>query len=269
VPNYDLGQSNTLPQHSFEVQWPLLDTAPGGVGDADPAQCVDYLLNSTIYGALGGNPMRSTICSRPAPHRPPATRLADLLPAMGFGMSPLLDSQEPCLQILDRWTTIFNTDLCWTGYSLYFDPLGPDTVTANGVTYLPDNTLEFALTDDDFMRADGDDPVILRRTRQSDAGNGSSRSRSAIGRTNIMSSRPANRTRGWSTSIWAEAAVGLQANEICEPSDRRGLRGAVPAAQGLRSQPVRVRAAAVLHVPAARARRAVSRIRSSDPSRFG
>jgi hypothetical protein len=56
---------------------------------------------------------------------------------MGFGFSPLLDSQEPGLDILKRWTMIFNTALVWTGYSLFFSPYGAETVTANGVTYRP------------------------------------------------------------------------------------------------------------------------------------
>jgi hypothetical protein len=93
--------------------------------------------------------------------------------AMGFGMSPLLDSQEQCSRSSIAGRRSSTPRSCWTGYSLLFAPYGADTVTGNGVTYLPDNTLEFALTDDngDFIYEDGEDPVKLRRKRQSSCPN--------------------------------------------------------------------------------------------------
>jgi hypothetical protein len=74
VPNYDLGQTNTLSQHSFEVEWPLSTPRQAANGDADPAQCVDLFLNSTVFGALiGGAPMELDNLSRRR-RRQPAMR---------------------------------------------------------------------------------------------------------------------------------------------------------------------------------------------------
>jgi hypothetical protein len=172
VPNYDLGQTNTLGQHSFEVQWPLAGTAPGSAGDADCGLCVDLFLNSPIYGALpdGSIDADSLLSTGAAPTTGDAA-YQTYCTAMGFGMSPLLDSQEPAIDILKRWTKIFNSALIWTGYSIFFMPYGPDEITANGVTYLPDFTSQFALGDADFLREDGEDPIKCRRKSPADCMN--------------------------------------------------------------------------------------------------
>jgi hypothetical protein len=51
--NYDLGSSATLPQHSFEVQWPRYDTAGMGTGDALPSYIIDDFLRDPKIGAIG------------------------------------------------------------------------------------------------------------------------------------------------------------------------------------------------------------------------
>lgn len=220
VSNFDLGGSNVFPQFTFEVKWPLLNTAPGGVGDADPAQCVDTLLNSSLYGALGGFPMQlDNFLSTGAATTTGDSAYQTYCKAMGFGMSPLLDSQETCTTILDRWATMFNTALCWTGYSLSFQPYGADTITGNGVTYLPDNTLEFALTDDngDFIYSEGEDPVRLIRKRQSsqpNCGNLEIRNRG-----NQYNTEPAPWDDQASIDLYGRIpADSYTAHEICEPS---------------------------------------------------
>jgi hypothetical protein len=220
VPNLDLGDSNTLPQFSFEVKWPLLDTAPGGKGDADPAQCIDTLLNSNLYGAIKGYQMQlDGLLSTGAATTTGDAAYQTYCKAMGFGMSPLLDSQEQGTQILLRWATIFNTALCWTGYSLAFSPYGPDTVTGNGVTYLPDNTIEFVLTDDngDFIYSDGADPVRLVRKRQSDLPNYGYLE--VLNRSNNYNAEPSPWDDQGSIDLYGPISGDTyQAHEICEPS---------------------------------------------------
>lgn len=220
VANLDLGSSNTLSQFSFEVQWPLYNTAPGGKGDADPAQCVDNLLNSSIYGALLGASMQlDFLFSTGAATTTGDDAWQTYCKAMGFGMSPLLDTQEVCLDILTRWTTLFNADLSWTGYSVGFLVRGADTITANGVTYLPDNTIEFALTFDngDFLASTDSEPVRLRRAR-----------RSTLPSYGYLEIR--NRSNDYNTepSPWDDQGLidefgpipnsDFTAHEICEPS---------------------------------------------------
>ena len=63
-----------------------------------------------------------------------------------------------------------NTAIVWNGYSMKFHPYGPDTVTGNGVTYIPDFPVRYVLTDADF-RYSGDDPIKMNRSDPADAYN--------------------------------------------------------------------------------------------------
>lgn len=173
VANYDLAQSNVFPQHSFLMRRPLYNTAPGGVGDADVALVIDDFLNSTKNGVLIGEGALDTASLMSGAD---ATTTGDnafqtYCTAMGFGFSPELEDQESALDIMDRWTAIFNTGIIWTGYSLKFLPYGPDTITANGVTYLPNFVSRYTLTDDDYIFAEGTDPVTPSRMSPQDVKN--------------------------------------------------------------------------------------------------
>jgi hypothetical protein len=217
VPNYDLGSSNTLGQHAFEVEWPLLNTAPGGTGDADPAQCVDMLLNSNLYGALMGQPSfpLENVFSTGAATTTGDAAFQTYCKALGLGMSPLLDSQESCNSILERWATLFNTMLCWTGYSLQFLPYGSETTTANGVTYLPDTSAKFAFADNDFLANGTDDPIILRRKAPADAFNIISLEITA--RANDYNTEPVEwHDQGLIDVYGMNPQSSTQAHEICE-----------------------------------------------------
>jgi hypothetical protein len=212
VANYDLGQSNALPQHSFEIQWPLIDTAPGGKGDADPAQCVDTVLNSPLFGALLGQPA--------LPVEALFTTGTDAAfqtycRAMGIGISPLLDSQEAANAILERWALLCNTALCWTGYSLKFVPYGTEGVAANGASYAPDVTAKFAFDDDDFLFNGTDDPIIVRRKAPADAPNAVTLE--FANRANQYNTEPAEwRSQGLIDQFGLNAQGTTTAHEICD-----------------------------------------------------
>lgn len=217
VANYDLGSSNTLGQHSFELEWPLLNTAPGGNGDADPAQCVDKLLNSNLYGALLGGPSFSleNLFSTSAATTTGDATFQTYCQAMGLGMSPKLDSQETCNSVLDRWALLFNTRLCWTGYSLNFLPYGSETVTGNGVTYLPDTTAKFNFADNDFLANGTDDPIIVRRKAPADAFN--IITLEICARANDYNSEPVEwHDQGLIDVYGMNAQSSTQAHEICD-----------------------------------------------------
>ena len=215
--NYDLGQSNSLPQHSFELKLPLWNTALPATGDADAAQCIDSFLNSSIYGALiGGNVDTTSLMSSAAASTTGDAAFQTYCRAMGFGISPLLESQEQALAILDRWTYILNTDMVWTGYSLFFLPRGSETITNNGVTYLPDTAIAFALTDDDFIPG-GSDPVILRRKSPMDVFN--SIKLEIRNRANQYNIEPIEwRDQGLVDVYGLHAQSSIKGNEICEQS---------------------------------------------------
>lgn len=170
VPNYDLGQSNSLPQHSFEVEGLLFGTGVGGY-DADPALVIQDFLGNPVHGVGFDISVLSNLLSTPDASSPGDSAFQTYCTAMGFEMSPAMTGQEEAGQILSRWANLCNTALVWTGSSLKFHPYGSDEVTANGVTYIPNFPIRYFLTDDDFIYSDGEDPVQFDRSDVADAFN--------------------------------------------------------------------------------------------------
>src|SRR5579862_110074 len=143
---YKLGSSAALPNHNFEVAGILAYTAPGGLGDANPADIVDDFLTNAQYGLPG---LPSSVID--------ATSLAfykTYCQAQGIFFSPVIggdNGQEQCSQILDRWASLSNTWIFWSGNVFKFVPLGDSAITNNGVTYTPNLTIQYNLTYDDFI----------------------------------------------------------------------------------------------------------------------
>jgi hypothetical protein len=173
VANYDLGQSNTFGQHSFQTQALLWQTGIGGtaVGDADPALVIEDFLENPTHGiGLDLSGFSNLLSTADAPTIGDSA-YQTYCQAMGFALSPFLVSQENAKSIIQRWLELTNTAPVWTGYTLKFHPYGPDTVTANGVTYLPDFPVRYELTDIDFIFEKGSDPIKFNRSDPSDAYN--------------------------------------------------------------------------------------------------
>ena len=172
VQNYDLESSNAFPQHSFEATSLLEGTGVGGtVSDADPSEVILDFLSNEVYG-VGFNVGILTNLSSTAD----ATTTGDgtfqtYCRAMGFAMSPFLSTQQRAGEILQRWASLFNTAIVWTGYSLKFYPYGPDELTANGVTYLPDFPIRYSLSDNDYVSDRSSDPIVFNRSDYADAFN--------------------------------------------------------------------------------------------------
>jgi hypothetical protein len=159
--NYNLGQSESLPSHSFEVLGPLHGTGYTGGGDADAALVVQDFLTNPQYGAYFPTARLDTTALLSGPN---AATTGDgayqtYCRAMGWGISPFIQSQEPAIEILSRWCQITNTAPVWTGYALRLIPFGDVTVTGNGVTYVPPTGSTFAFTDDDYVQDGDKDPV--------------------------------------------------------------------------------------------------------------
>jgi hypothetical protein len=179
--NYDLGNSASLPQHSFETEALRYNTQVGGAGDADPALCVFDLLTLPIGGAGFPETLidEASLLSGPDAPTTGDSAFQTYCQAMGFGISPALTTQEQCIDVLDRWGKILNTAVIWNGALLKFVPYALETITGNGVTYIPPNTVSasiYTLTDADFISgggSDGDpqDPVVITRRNPSDTKN--------------------------------------------------------------------------------------------------
>lgn len=147
--NYKLGASAALPNHNFEVAGILAYSMVGSGapnGDANPSDIISDFLTNPQYGLPG---LPSSVLD--------ATSLAfykTYCTAQGIFFSPALggdNGQEQVSQILDRWASLSNTWIFWSGNVFKFVPLGDSSITANGVTYTPNLTIQYNLTDDDFI----------------------------------------------------------------------------------------------------------------------
>lgn len=218
VSNYDLGQSNALPQHSFEVEWPLFNTQVGGSGDADPALVIEEFLTNPSYGVGFDFSVfnQDTVFSGPDAPTTGDAAYQTYCQAMGFGLSPIISNQSAAGESVDRWAMLTNTAIVWNGYELKLRPYGSDTVTGNGVTYLPDFSIQYVLTDKDFLREDGEDPIKFDRVDPADAKNGFDLVIS--NRDNEYNDLPVSwRDQGLVDQYGFRKADSMDAKEICQP----------------------------------------------------
>lgn len=156
--DYDLADSATLSNHSFEADFAI--QLGGGVVDADPKDVItDFLTNAASgvpgwgSGLLGDMSDYSLYC-----------RASNLL------LSPVLESQTTANSILTEWLLATNSDTVWSEGVLKFFSYGDAAVTGNGVTWTPNLTPAYALGEDDFCEND-DGPVQQDIVDQSDAYN--------------------------------------------------------------------------------------------------
>jgi hypothetical protein len=160
--NYDLGTSETVPSLSYEVNAPLEGTGYTADGfDADCALVVQDFMTNAQYGVpswptawLNADALLSG---------PDATTTGDsayqtYCRAMGWGFAPALQNSEQAAGIISRWSQISNTAPVWTGYDLQLIPFGDETVTGNGVTYIPPTAAVFDFGDDDYIQDNDNDP---------------------------------------------------------------------------------------------------------------
>lgn len=157
TPSYQLTSAAEVENHNFEVngrfQFP-------GRKDCDPADFVIDILTNPTFGAafpgqrMGDLSLYSTFCR-----------------ASGLFISPALTEQTEAHQLLTETAEMTNSAVLWSEGILKVVPYGDTAISANGATYIPDLTAIYDLTDDDFLRDRGDDPVKCRRKTPADAFN--------------------------------------------------------------------------------------------------
>ncbi len=200
VENYDLGESASVPNQNmlvvrqclttqgdnyFQASWCIPNAIqPGypivaeaflhGIPTADMALVIQDMLTNAQYGVPcfpAGSIDTATLLSGPNAVSTGDMALQTYLRALGIGMSPVLDSQETAQSILDRWMQITNCAAVWSGASLKFIPYGDETISRNGVIYLPNLSVVYDLDDDDYLGDATQDPVQITRTDFNDAYN--------------------------------------------------------------------------------------------------
>ncbi len=164
--DFDLGSSASLPSIAFEVAGLLGADARALNGvDCDPAAIVGDFLTSPQYGvgfpaaaidaaSLYGTGLSGTV--NDASYR-------SYCRAAGLALSPALADQEAANAVLARWLQLTNTAAVWSGGTLKFVPYGDAPLGGDGFGFVPDATPLYDLTDDDFIAAEGADPVEVAR----------------------------------------------------------------------------------------------------------
>lgn len=169
--NYYLGSSPHLPQFSLEVFGVLFNSAGINGGDADPALITNDFLTNSQYGVgfPAGSIDATTLFS---PGSGPDSSYQGYCRASYLALSPALTNQEAANSILSRWLHLTNTAAVWSGGKLKFVPYGdsvagptPNQFAPGGyVTFTPNVTPVYNLTDDDFVYEEGKDPVEVTRS---------------------------------------------------------------------------------------------------------
>jgi hypothetical protein len=164
--NYNLGSSPNLPQFSF-----VISGITGAVNgqDSDPALIIQDFLTNAQYGVLFP---AASIDARTLLGGSGGSSYQAYCQASYLALSPCLTNQQAANSILARWLQLTNTAAVWSGGKLKFIPYGDTTVTNPGtsigsVTFNPNVTPVYNLTDDDFIHEDGKEwfaPILTRLT---------------------------------------------------------------------------------------------------------
>jgi len=153
-PNFDLGDNASLPNLTFEVKGMKLFN---GI-DSNPKELIYDFLTNDKYG-IGF----------------PSSKIGDLTVfnnyclANNILLSPMFDEQKGGNDHIQDFLKTTNSSFVWSEGKLKIIPYGDSTATANGVTYTPNLSPVYDLTDNDFV--DLDEPIKVTRTANADAFN--------------------------------------------------------------------------------------------------
>jgi hypothetical protein len=157
---YDLGAAASVGDNNFEVCGFLSGSGVNGL-DCDPAQVIYDFLTNSQYGV--GFPAASIDANSLYANAGDSSYQTYCWTA-GIAFSPVLNSKESASSILSRWLQLTNSTVVWSGGVLKFLPLGDSAITASGKTWTPNLTVLYALTDEDFLHSDGEDPIKITRS---------------------------------------------------------------------------------------------------------
>ncbi len=157
--NYQLTKDAQIHSMSYEVS-ALLSQFDDDLPDANPADIIYDLLTNTRYGA-GLDP----------------SLIADLSDyrnyclASGLMLSPIFAEQKPAYEHIRALIELTNSALFWSEGKLKIIPFADAPVSGHGVTYTPNTTPVFDLSDNDYYVTGTEAPVQCRRRTPADAYN--------------------------------------------------------------------------------------------------
>lgn len=151
---FSLGDNASLPNLTYEVKGLKLYNST----DANPKEVIYDFLTNVNYGAGF-----------------PASKIGDLTQynnyclANNLLMSPMFDEQKAANEHIEDFLKATNSAFIWSEGVLKIVPYGDSVSTANGVTFTPNTTPVYDLTDDDYI--DIDEPIKVTRSTNADAYN--------------------------------------------------------------------------------------------------
>ncbi len=147
---YALGDSPSVPNHSFEVRHSSAFSVVGTTPDVDPTGAAADLLTDAIRGA-----------GLPAGMLGDWTQWSDYCVAQGLLMSPLLTEQTQASDALQTIVDLTNAACFWSEGKLKVLPYGDQALTGNGRTYTPNTTPVYELDDTCFIFDEGEAPISV------------------------------------------------------------------------------------------------------------
>jgi len=157
---YDLGTNTSLPNHTYVVTGRLPYNFYGGVIDSNPRDIlIDYLTNQN-YGAGFPSAKLSTFGA-----------YSNYCLAQGLLLSPSYSTQQDAATTITALMQLTNSAIYLSEDMVKITPYGDQTVSGNGVTFTPNLTPVYDLTDDHFIYNSGEDPVRVSRNTTADAFN--------------------------------------------------------------------------------------------------
>ena len=156
--NYNLGDSSSTPNHSFEVSG-ILSSGETGY-DVLPDEILRDFLGNLRYGA--GFPF-----SKMADW----TDYAQYAYTNNLRFSPAVDSARPAHEFVTQMMKLTNSGVYFSEGLLKITPYGDQTTTYNGVTYTPNLTPVYEFTDNDYIAEGGNDPITVERVAPADCYN--------------------------------------------------------------------------------------------------
>jgi Putative phage tail protein len=146
--NYQLGDSASVENHSFEVRHSSAGAVDASTPDVDPKVATYELLTHAHQGA-----------AFPAALIGDWSDWSDYCVANRLLISPLLTTQTSARDALQTMADLTNTGIVWSDGKLKMRPYGDAEVTAYGRTFTPDTTPVYELDDNCYIRQGDDAPV--------------------------------------------------------------------------------------------------------------
>lgn len=153
---YALGTGAQVENHSFEVQGSGAFRYGALLPDCNPWEFAAEVLTSGRYGA-----------------RMPAETLdvaaaQDYCAAAGLLMSPVLTEQVRAGDFIEQLCQQTNCEAVWSVDRLRIVPRADAAITGNGVTYTPNTTPDYDLSNDTCLAEPGEDAIRWKRKEPSD-----------------------------------------------------------------------------------------------------